>query len=36
MKSHGFRDTGKLDRRPARPNVEISTTLARLMQNLAS
>jgi L-gulonolactone oxidase len=36
MKSHGFRDTGRLDRRPARPGVQTPTNLARLMQNLDS
>jgi L-gulonolactone oxidase len=36
MKSHGFRDTGRFDIRPARPGVQTPTNLARLMQSLDS
>ena len=36
MKSHGFRDTGRLDQRRARPGIQTPTNLAHLMQNLDS
>lgn len=36
MKSHGFRDTGRTDRRPALPGVHTPTSLAHLMRCLDS